>query len=47
MARIEGIAANAGEEFRSGVVLPEAPAGGGVVEGEGRRTGDRGEEVRV
>lgn len=39
MARIEGVAADAREEFGRGVVLEEAAAGGGVEEGEEGGTG--------
>lgn len=47
MAGVEGIATNAGEVLRGRVVLPEAPAGGGVVEGERGVTGNGGEEIGV
>lgn len=39
MAGIEGIASDAGEEFRCGVVFEEALASGNVVEREERRSG--------
>lgn len=47
MARIEGIATNAGENLGCGIVSPEASAGGAVVEGERGESGDGGEEVGV
>lgn len=46
-ARIEGIAANAGEVFRRSVVFPNATSGGGVVERKSGRTVNRGEEVGI
>lgn len=47
MPGVERIAANAGEILRRGVVLPEAPSGGSVPEGEERGTVDRCQEPGV
>lgn len=47
MARVERVTTNAREELRRSVVLPDATAGGSVVEGERRWAGDRGEEVGI
>lgn len=44
MAGVEGVAAEAGEVLRRGVVLPDASAGGEVPEGDEGGPVDRGEE---
>lgn len=47
MASVKGIAANAGEKLRASVVLPDATAGSGAVEGERRWTRDSSKEIRI
>lgn len=47
MAGIEGITTNTGEVFRGSVIFPDASAGGRVVEGERRVTGNGSEEIGV